>query len=170
MASRWLDTLKGETKHTTAALREGQSYRSLGPPAKPKASANPPSKTSETTNGHQVEGKNLQTPEKPTVKTSKLPSPPSWGSSRPGRPSSVMSACTTRPPESGTTSRRPLRRSGLWVRRDGVRISTRVATGGRIGCRRVIWRISGRATSPPRRASSRIIQSRVRSARRGLRA
>ena len=79
MASRWLDTLKGETKHTTAALREGQSYRSLGSPAKPKAPANPPSKTSKTTNGHQVECKNLQTPEKLTVKTSKTPEPAQLG-------------------------------------------------------------------------------------------
>ena len=74
-----------------------------------------------------------------------------------------MSACTTRPPASGTTSRRPLRRSGLWVRRDSVRNSTRVATGGRIGSRRVIWRKSGGAASPLRRASSRITRSSVRS-------
>jgi hypothetical protein len=59
-----------------------------------------------------------------------------------------MSACTTRPPASGTTTRRRLRRSGLWVRRDSVRNSTRVATGARIGCRSVIWRKSGRAASP----------------------
>ena len=48
MASRWLDTLKEESKHTTAALREGQSRRSIGPPAKPKVPVNPPSKTSKT--------------------------------------------------------------------------------------------------------------------------
>jgi hypothetical protein len=78
VASRWLDTPKGESKHSTA-VREGQSRRSLGPPAKPKAPANPPSKTSKTTNGHQVEGKNLQTPEKLTVKTSKTPEPAQLG-------------------------------------------------------------------------------------------
>jgi hypothetical protein len=60
-------------------LRGGQSHRSLGPPAKPKASANLPSKTSKTTNGHQVEGKNLQTLEKLTVKTSKTPEPAQLG-------------------------------------------------------------------------------------------
>jgi hypothetical protein len=164
VASRWLDTLKGESKHTTAALREGQSRQSIGPPAKPKAPANPPSKTSKTTNGHEVVGNNLQTPEKLTVKTSKTPEPAQLG---------LIAAWSA---EFGyvslhdPTTRRPLRRSGLWVRRDSVRNSTRVATGGRIGCRRVIWRISGRATSPPRRASSRITRSRVRSARRGPRA
>jgi hypothetical protein len=60
-------------------LRGGQSHRSLRPPAKPKASANLPSKTSKTTNGHQVEGKNLQTLEKLTVKTSKTPEPAQLG-------------------------------------------------------------------------------------------
>ena len=79
MVSRWLDTLKEESKHTNAALREGQSHPSLGPPAKPKASANPPSKTSKTANGHEVEGKNLQTPEKLTVKTSKTSEPTRLG-------------------------------------------------------------------------------------------
>jgi hypothetical protein len=80
VASRWLDTLKEEeSKRTTTALRGGQSHRSLGPPAKPKASANLPSKTSKTTNGHQVEGKNLQTLEKLTVKTSKTPEPAQLG-------------------------------------------------------------------------------------------
>lgn len=79
MASRWLDTLKGESNHTTAALREGQSRQSIGPPAKPKAPANPPSKTSKTTNGHEVVGNNLQTPEKLTVKTSKTPEPAQLG-------------------------------------------------------------------------------------------
>ena len=74
MSSRWLDTLKEEgSKHTTAALREGQSRRSIGPPV------NPPSKTSKTTNGHEVEGNNLQTPEKLTVKTSKTPEPAQLG-------------------------------------------------------------------------------------------
>src|ERR687890_2553666 len=45
VASRWLDTLKEESKHTTAALHEGKSSRSIGPTAKPKAPVNPPSKT-----------------------------------------------------------------------------------------------------------------------------
>ena len=40
---------------------------------------NLPSKTSETTKGHQVEDKNLQSPEKPTVKTSKTPEPARLG-------------------------------------------------------------------------------------------
>jgi hypothetical protein len=80
VASRWLDTLKEEeSKYTTAALREGQSRSSIGPPAKPKVPVNPPSKTSKTTNGHEVEGNNLQTPEKLTVKTSKTPEPAQLG-------------------------------------------------------------------------------------------
>jgi hypothetical protein len=80
VASRWLDTLKEEErKHTTAALREGQSRRSIGPHAKPKAPVTPPSKTSKTTNGHEVEDKNLQTPEKLTAKTSKTPEPAQLG-------------------------------------------------------------------------------------------
>jgi hypothetical protein len=80
VASRWLDTLKEEeSKHTTAALREGQSRRSIGPRAKPKVRVNPPSKTSKTTNGHEVEDNNLQTPEKLTVKTSKTPKPAQLG-------------------------------------------------------------------------------------------
>ena len=80
MAGRWLDTLKEEEiKHTTAALREGQSRRSIGPPAKPKAPICLPSKTSKTTNGHEAEDKNLQTPEKLTVKTSKTPEPAQLG-------------------------------------------------------------------------------------------
>jgi hypothetical protein len=79
VASRWLDTLKEESEHTNAALREGQSHPSLGPPAKPKASVNPPSKTSKTANGYEVEGKNLQPPEKLTVKTSKTPEPARLG-------------------------------------------------------------------------------------------
>src|SRR4029453_6958968 len=49
------------------------------PPAKPKASAKPPSKTSKTANGYEVEGKNLQPPEKLTVKTSKTPEPARLG-------------------------------------------------------------------------------------------
>jgi hypothetical protein len=73
VASRWLDTLKEESKHTNAALREGQSHPSLEPPAKL------PNKTSKTANGHEVEGKNLQTPEKLTVKTSKTPEPARLG-------------------------------------------------------------------------------------------
>jgi hypothetical protein len=80
VAGRWLDTLKEEEiKHTTAALREGQCRRSIGPPAKPKAPICPPSKTSKTTNEHEVEDKNLQTPEKLTVKTSKTPEPTELG-------------------------------------------------------------------------------------------
>ena len=79
MASRWLDTLKEESKHATAALREGQSRQPIGAPAKPKAPVNPPSKTSKTTNGHEVEAKNLQIPEKPTIKTSKTPEPAQLG-------------------------------------------------------------------------------------------
>jgi hypothetical protein len=80
VAGRWLDSLKEEEiKHTTAALGEGQSRRSIGPPAKPKAPICPPSKTSKTTSGHQVEGKNLQTPEKLTVKTSKTSEPARLG-------------------------------------------------------------------------------------------
>jgi hypothetical protein len=74
-----ITTLKEESKHTTAALRKAQSRRSIGPPAKPKVPAIPPSKTSKTTNGHEVEGKNLQTPEKLTVKTSKTPEPAQLG-------------------------------------------------------------------------------------------
>ena len=80
MPSKWLNRLKEESKHTTAALREGQSHPSLGPPAKLKAPVNPRSKTSKTTKGHQVEVKNLQTPEeKLTVKTSKTPEPARLG-------------------------------------------------------------------------------------------
>jgi hypothetical protein len=74
-----LDTLKEEEiKHTTA-LCEGQSRRSIGPPAKPKAPIFPPSKTSKTTNEHEVEDQNPQTPEKLTVKTSKTPEPTELG-------------------------------------------------------------------------------------------
>jgi hypothetical protein len=79
VAGRWLATLKEEEIKHTAALREGQSRRSIGPPAKPKAPICPPIKTSKTTNGHEVEGKNLQTPEKLTVKTSKTPEPAQLG-------------------------------------------------------------------------------------------
>jgi hypothetical protein len=79
VASRWLDTLKEESTHTTAALREEQSRQSIGPPAKPKAPVNSPSKTSKTTNGHEVEAKNLQTLEKLTIKTSKTPEPAQLG-------------------------------------------------------------------------------------------
>jgi hypothetical protein len=169
VASRWLDTLKEESKHTTA-LREVQSRQWIGPLAKSKVPVNLPSKTSKTTKGHQVEDKNLQSPEKPTVKTSKTPEPAQLGLVATWSGEFGYVSLHDRPPAGGTTSRRPLRQSGLWVRRDGVRNSTGVATGGRIGCRRVIWRRSGRATSPPRRASSRTTRSRVRSARRGPRA
>jgi hypothetical protein len=160
---KWLNSLKEEeSKHnTTAALREGQSRRPIGSAVKRKTSKTPTDKTDRTP-------VKISQRLKPVL--TKPPRAPGWVSSRPGRPSSVMSACTTRPPAIGTISKRPLRRSGLWVRRDGVRNSTRVAIGGRIGCRRVIWRKSGRATSPPRRASSRITRSRVRSARQGPRA
>jgi hypothetical protein len=78
VASRWLDTLKEESKHTTA-LREVQSRQWIGPLAKSKVPVNLPSKTSKTTKGHQVEDKNLQSPEKPTVKTSKTPEPAQLG-------------------------------------------------------------------------------------------
>ena len=60
-------------------MREGQSRRSIGPAAKPEAPVNLPSKTSKTTNGREVEDKNLQTPEKLTVKTSKTPEPAQLG-------------------------------------------------------------------------------------------
>jgi hypothetical protein len=79
VASRWLDTLKEESTHTTAALREGQSRQLIGPPAKPKAPVNSPSKTSKTTNGHEVEAKTLQTPEKLTINTNKTPEPAQLG-------------------------------------------------------------------------------------------
>jgi hypothetical protein len=80
VAGRWLDTLKEEeSKRTSTALREGQSRRPIAPVAKRKTPVNPPSKTSKTTNGHQVEGKNLQTLEKLTVKTSKTPEPAQLG-------------------------------------------------------------------------------------------
>ena len=79
MASRWLDTLKEEESKHTTALREGQSRRPIAPVAKRKTPVNPPSKTSKTTNGHEVEDKNLQTPEKLTVKTSKTPEPTELG-------------------------------------------------------------------------------------------
>src|SRR5215213_6328024 len=72
----------------------------------------------------------------PTVKIShhlkpvltKLTEPPrttNWGLSRPGRSSSVTSACVTPRLENGGTSGRPTRRGGLWVRRGGARNSTR---------------------------------------------
>ena len=79
MAGRWLDTLKEEEIEHTTALREGQSRRSIGPVAKPTAPVNATSKTSKTTNGHEAEDKNLQTPEKLTVKTSKTPEPAQLG-------------------------------------------------------------------------------------------
>ena len=44
-----------------------------------KAPIFPPSKTSKTTNEHEAEDKNLQTPEKLTVKTSKTPEPTELG-------------------------------------------------------------------------------------------
>jgi hypothetical protein len=78
VASRWLDTLKEDSKHTTA-LREVQSRQSIRPLAKSKAPVNLPSKTSKTTKGHEVEDKNLQSPEKLTVKTSKTPEPAQLG-------------------------------------------------------------------------------------------
>jgi hypothetical protein len=62
MATRWLDALKEEvSKHNTAAAsRERHNLRLVGPDEKLKTPLNPPSKTSNTTNEHKVEGENLE--------------------------------------------------------------------------------------------------------------
>ena len=63
MPSKWLNRLKEESKHTTAALREGQSRRRIGPAAERKTPKNLPDKTDRT---HR---KNLPTLETCTDKT-----------------------------------------------------------------------------------------------------
>ena len=66
MPGKWLNSLKEETKHTTAAaVREGQSRQPIGPAAKRKTPKNPTDKTDRT---HR---KNLPTLKTRTDKTDK---------------------------------------------------------------------------------------------------
>ena len=48
MPGKWLNSLKEESKHTTAALREGQSRRPIGPATKRKTPKNLTDKTDRT--------------------------------------------------------------------------------------------------------------------------
>ena len=48
MPGKWLNRLKEESKHTTAALREGQGRRPIGPAAKRKTPKNLTDKTDRT--------------------------------------------------------------------------------------------------------------------------
>jgi hypothetical protein len=76
VTSKWMDALKEEvSKHNTAAaLRERRNRPSVGPAEKLKTPINLPSKTSKTTNGHKVEGENLQGRRISPSETSKSPS------------------------------------------------------------------------------------------------
>ncbi len=72
MVNKWLDALKErESKHnTTAALHARPNPGAIRPVTKPETPTNPPSKTSNTTNGHRIGAKKTETPTNPPSKTS----------------------------------------------------------------------------------------------------
>jgi hypothetical protein len=73
MVSEWLDALKEENKHSTAALRERHNLHKVGPTEKSKTPINAPSKTSNTPIRLEAESKNPETPVSTPSKTSDTP-------------------------------------------------------------------------------------------------